>query len=71
LTPKRARVCSSATSSSDRADPLREMTRHTTPVGLDAASAACLTQRSKTFDNAHSVAWFVFHPVATFRERAR
>jgi len=38
---------------------------------LDAASAACLTQRSKTFDNAHSVAWFVFHPVATFRERAR
>ena len=54
-----------------RGPPPRGRTRHTTPVGLDAANAACLTQRAKTCDNAHSVAGFVFHPVATFRERAR
>ena len=51
--------------------PRNDAAYHAGGGGLDAASAACLTQRSKTFDNAHSVAWFVFHPVATFRERAR
>jgi hypothetical protein len=39
---------------------------------VDAAGRrARPAQRSKTRDDAHSVAWFVFHPVATFRERAR